>query len=232
VIDRKEFERYISDKAYDLNNVSDATFNIIAQTVINGEVDDDSELVQRFREVGEEITKEMNLDEPDEFTVAVLTVRDIIEQNDLEQIFTTDAMRSAISVVSEINGKTAIFEVALDDCKFLHRDLEERPYVETVMGRTFEVEIEFKLDGSDPSLTKEEVSVAAGEIAQKMKTVAPSMTLNTQSKAQVGFDFLDTFDKRRAWQKNQNDVLVRAENDNKPNATKPARKKKRTPGLR
>lgn len=230
VIDRKEFERYISDKAFDLNNVSDTTFNVIAQTVINGEVDEDNELVQRFREVGEEITKEMNLDEPDEFTLAVVAVRDIIEENDLEQIFTTDAMRSAISIETEVNGKTAIFEVALDDCKFLHRDLEERPYVETVMGRTYEVEIEFKLDGSDPSLSKSEVSIAAGEVAKKMEKVAPSMTLNTQSKAQVGFDFLDTFDKRRAWANNQNDVLRLADNDNKPDA-KPARKRRKSPGL-
>lgn len=232
VIDRKEFERYISDKAFDLNNVSDATFNIIAQTVINGAMDDDNELVQRFREVGEEITREMNLDDPDEFTVTVLKVRDIIEENDLEQIFTTDAMRSAISIETEINGKTAIFEVALDDCKFLHRDLEARPYVETVMGRTFEVEIEFKLDGSDPNLTKSEVSVAAGQIAKKMKGVAPSMTLNTQSKAQVGFDFLERFDKQRAWDMNSNDVLRRAENDNKPEkAAKQTRKKRRNPAM-
>lgn len=228
VIDRKEFERYISSDAFDLNNVSDATFNIIAQTVINGAVDEDNELVQRFREVGEEITKEMNLDDPDEFTVTVLKVRDIIEENDLEQIFTTDAMRSAISIETEINGKTAIFEVALDDCKFLHRDLEARPYVETVMGRTFEVEIEFKLDGSDPNLTKEEVSVAAGAIASKMQGVAPSMTLNTQSKAQVGFDFLERFDKQKAWELNSNDVLRRAENDNQqPEADKKLSRKKR-----
>ena len=106
-----------------------------------------------------------------------------VNEEDVKPIFETQVIRQCCYLTFEVDNKTAVFEIALDDVDYIDLAINEP----IQMKKLYEFEVEFMQDESEPGICSDAVLSAMSDIVSYIKESGVNLELNKKSKGEIGF---------------------------------------------